>query len=409
MSDAVLTPQQKKIVTLLFAVQVAAMAAMEMSGPFWPLHLNQLTTSSELLMFSSIGVYVLPMLGIMLTSRFWGQLGDRVGRKLMLLRALLGLAVTQMALAYADSVWLILLLRFIQGGCAGYIATAQAYGVQIIPFANRARFFAFLQVSTNVGSLVGATLGGFIYDTQGFFWINFSGSLVCLLCVLVVALALPAVASSAATDTRSETQAAPERQLPPGTVRRLIGWLFVIVAALLCSRMMVTTNFARYVQTTFEVGNWVSGLAYGLWAMGFICTAALWARYFERFDWRQTLKRMVWVILACAGVNAALASTPWVGVFIVGYFLWGALLGATLPVLLSQISRLARQEQQGELLGMAQSVQQFANISGIALGAVIAHQMGLASTYWAVAVGYLCCVLLIAGVVWVTRRLTPTN
>ncbi|PTY35798.1 hypothetical protein BGP77_00245 [Saccharospirillum sp. MSK14-1] len=404
MSTAVLTPQQKKIVTLLFAVQVAAMAAMEMSGPFWPVHLNQLTASPDVLMFSSIGVYVLPMLGIMLTSRFWGRLGDRVGRKWMLLRALLGLAITQMALAYADSVGLILLLRFIQGGCAGYIATAQAYGVQVIPFANRARFFAFLQVSTNVGSLVGATLGGFIYDTQGFFWINVSGSLVCLLCVVIIAFALPAVASRPSHEAHSETQAAPERQLPPGTVRRLIAVLFLLVAALLCSRMMVTTNFARYVQTTFDVGNWVSGLAYGLWAMGFICTAALWARYFERFDWQPTLKRLLWVVLACAGVNAALASTPWVSVFIAGYFLWGALLGATLPVLLTQISRLAKQEQQGELLGMAQSVQQFANISGIALGAVIAHQAGLASTYWAVAVGYGGCVVLLAVVVWVTRR-----
>ena len=38
-TETVLTEMQKRIVHLLFAVQVAAIGAMEMSGPFWPVHL----------------------------------------------------------------------------------------------------------------------------------------------------------------------------------------------------------------------------------------------------------------------------------------------------------------------------------------------------------------------------------
>ena len=39
--------------------------------PFWPLHLESMT-STELLSIAGTGVYIAPMLGVMLTSTFWG-------------------------------------------------------------------------------------------------------------------------------------------------------------------------------------------------------------------------------------------------------------------------------------------------------------------------------------------------
>ena len=104
---------------LLFVIQLVSMGAMEMSGPFWPVHLRSLSHSDGVFTFASIAVYVGPMLGIMLTSTFWGRLGDRYGHKAMMMRALLGLAITQLALAYANDIWLILMLRFHQCRVAG--------------------------------------------------------------------------------------------------------------------------------------------------------------------------------------------------------------------------------------------------------------------------------------------------
>ncbi|HEX5342308.1 MAG TPA: MFS transporter, partial [Duganella sp.] len=156
MSNVVASGPASRLVHLLFVIQLVSMGAMEMSGPFWPLHLKALSTASWEFGFAGVAVYVGPMLGIVLTSAFWGRVGDRFGHKLMMIRALLGLALTQLALAYAQDVWTILALRFVQGACAGFIAPAQAYGVSIESPARRARLFAYLQVSTNVGSLAGA-------------------------------------------------------------------------------------------------------------------------------------------------------------------------------------------------------------------------------------------------------------
>ncbi|MCS4314144.1 MFS family permease [Pseudomonas sp. BIGb0381] len=181
------------LIYLLFAIQLVFMGAMEMSGPFWPVYLRGLASSESVFSFASIAVYVGPMLGIMLTSAFWGRIGDRYGHKLMMIRALAGLSLPQLGLAFSSDIGVILVLRFLQGAFAGYIAPAQAYGVSIEAPSRRARLFSILQISTNVGSLLGAVVGGLILDFATFFWINIVASALCALCTVIAAVTLPDV------------------------------------------------------------------------------------------------------------------------------------------------------------------------------------------------------------------------
>ncbi|MGX8873725.1 MFS transporter, partial [Escherichia coli] len=66
-----------------------------------------------------------------------------------------------------------------------------AYGIAMIPVAQRTRLLAWLQVSTNAGSLAGAIAGGAILDLLNFFWINFGAYIICTLCALLVFFILP--------------------------------------------------------------------------------------------------------------------------------------------------------------------------------------------------------------------------
>jgi len=372
---------------LLFVIQLVSMGAMEMSGPFWPVHLRSLTPSDDLFTFASVGVYVGPMLGIMLTSTFWGWMGDRFGHKSMMMRALFGLAATQLALAYAGDVWSILILRFLQGACAGYIAPAQAYGVSIESPARRAKLFAYLQVSTNIGSLGGALIGGVILDLASFFWINFSAAILCALCLLFVWVGLPAVSVAARSDTL-KTSASPPIA---GSVLRSpqVISLLTMLGVLLLGRMVTTSPFPIYVRSTFDVGNWEVGLCYGLLAFGFVTTASLWARYFDGRSARDVLGKMGLIIGGCVAVTLTAGLTGSIIVFATMYFLWGMLLGATTPVLTALVSRSAADHQQGYLLGLAQSTAQFSSIAGIALGGWFALTAGFSNIYFLVGFVYL--------------------
>ena len=374
------------LIYLLFAIQLISMGAMEMSGPFWPVHLRGLTSSESVFSFASIAVYVGPMLGIILTSAFWGRIGDRYGHKLMMIRALAGLSLTQLGLALCNDIWIILVLRFLQGAFAGYIAPAQAYGVSIEAPSRRARLFAILQISTNVGSLLGAVVGGLILDYATFFWINIIASALCAVCTVVAAVTLPDVppvkkpAASQAPATTSRTDS-----LWQGSP--LLS-LLCVMGILLLARMLPQTSFSLYVSSVFDVSNSVVGLCYGLLALGFILSATAWSRYFEHRTQQDTLHRIIYVVLGCIALTALAGVTRNAIVFVVVYFIWGVLLGATTPVLMALISKSADSARQGHVLGIAQGTAQFASIAGISAGGLLSQVYGLQYTYLFVCLAY---------------------
>jgi len=374
------------LIYLLFAIQLVSMGAMEMSGPFWPVHLRGLASSESVFSFASIAVYVGPMLGIMLTSAFWGRIGDRYGHKLMMIRALAGLSLTQLGLAFFSDIWVILILRFLQGAFAGYIAPAQAYGVSIEAPSRRARLFAILQISTNVGSLLGAVAGGLILDYATFFWINIVASVLCALCTVIAAVTLPdvpPVPKKPAVATRAP--AAGTESLWRGSP--LLS-LLCVMGILLLARMLPQTSFSLYVSSTFEVSHSIVGLCYGLLALGFILSATAWSRYFEHRSQAETLQRITYIVMACIALTAVAGVTRSPGVFILAYFIWGVLLGATTPVLMALVSKTADSSRQGYVLGIAQSTAQFASIAGISIGGLLSQVYGLPYTYLFVCLAY---------------------
>ena len=373
------------LIYLLFAIQLVSMGAMEMSGPFWPVHLRGLTTSESLFSFASIAVYVGPMLGIILTSAFWGRIGDRYGHKLMMIRALAGLSLTQLGLALFSDIWIILILRFLQGAFAGYIAPAQAYGVSIEAPSRRARLFAILQISTNVGSLLGAVVGGLILDYATFFWINIIASALCAVCTVIAAVTLPDVPPVKKAVAVDKTAPARSGSLLQGSpLLSLLG----VMGILLLARMLPQTSFSLYVSSVFEVSNSVVGLCYGLLALGFILSATAWSRYFEHRGQQDTLQRMTYVVIGCIVLTAVAGITHNPLVFVIAYFIWGVLLGATTPVLMALISKTADSSQQGHVLGIAQGTAQFASIAGISAGGLLSQVYGLQYTYLFVCLAY---------------------
>ena len=373
------------LIYLLFAIQLVSMGAMEMSGPFWPVHLRGLTTSESLFSFASIAVYVGPMLGIILTSAFWGRIGDRYGHKLMMIRALAGLSLTQLGLALFSDIWVILILRFLQGAFAGYIAPAQAYGVSIEAPSRRARLFAILQISTNVGSLLGAVVGGLILDYATFFWINIIASALCAVCTVIAAVTLPDVPPVKKAVVVDKTAPVRSGSLWQGSpLLSLLG----VMGILLLARMLPQTSFSLYVSSVFEVSNSVVGLCYGLLALGFILSATAWSRYFEHRGQQDTLQRMTYVVIGCIVLTAVAGVTHNPVVFVIAYFIWGVLLGATTPVLMALISKTADSSQQGHVLGIAQGTAQFASIAGISAGGLLSQVYGLQYTYLFVCLAY---------------------
>jgi MFS family permease len=87
-------------------------AAFSLVMPFLPLYVEQLgvTGHSALNMWSGL-VFSITFLFSAMASPFWGGLADRKGRKIMLLRSALGMAIIMALMGVAQNVWQFLIAR----------------------------------------------------------------------------------------------------------------------------------------------------------------------------------------------------------------------------------------------------------------------------------------------------------
>lgn len=136
--------------------------------PFLPLYISQLgVTSHEALSMWSGLTFSVTFLISAIVSPMWGSLADRKGRKLMLLRASLGMAIAILLQAFATNVWQLFLLRGVMGLTSGYIPNAMALVASQVPRERSGWALSTLSTAQISGVIGGPLMGGFMADHVG--------------------------------------------------------------------------------------------------------------------------------------------------------------------------------------------------------------------------------------------------
>ncbi|HCE9101258.1 TPA: multidrug efflux MFS transporter [Citrobacter freundii] len=136
--------------------------------PFLPLYISQLgVTSHEALSMWSGLTFSVTFLISAIVSPMWGSLADRKGRKLMLLRASLGMAIAILLQAFATNVWQLFLLRGVMGLTSGYIPNAMALVASQVPRERSGWALSTLSTAQISGVIGGPLMEGFIADHVG--------------------------------------------------------------------------------------------------------------------------------------------------------------------------------------------------------------------------------------------------
>jgi MFS family permease len=366
----------------LFLIQLVSMGAMEMSAPFWPLHLRQLgQLSAPALAWASSIAYAGPMVAAMLLAPFWGRWGDRTGHKPMLLRALIALTLTQLWIGYTDDAVMILAARLVQGGLAGFIATAQAYGGSLVGKTERGALMAHLQVATAIGSVLGPVLGGWLYGAFDFRTVNLSAAVICAVCTVAAKLSLPSIM---APPLKWSPDDLPRR---PSALTPFYGLLLAIIL-LQTSKMMPQAFFGIYAEQVLHAPVWITGMCYGATALGLCIAAPLWARRFAQRDEGAVLREVEAVCWASVAVVTAQALCRDVPLFVLTRVLWGVCLAALLPVFYGLLSGRAATAQQGQVLGAANSAAKAGALLGVGVGAWALGQLPMRYLFWPLAASY---------------------
>lgn len=142
--------------------------AMSQILPFLPLYIEQLGVSGHqsLSIWSGL-VFSGTFLVSALVSPLWGSLADRKGRKLMLLRASLGMAIVIVLQGMVTHVYQLFALRALMGLTSGYIPNAMALVASQVPRDKSGWALGTLSTGPVSGVIVGPLLGGLMADHLG--------------------------------------------------------------------------------------------------------------------------------------------------------------------------------------------------------------------------------------------------
>jgi DHA1 family multidrug resistance protein-like MFS transporter len=136
--------------------------------PFFPTLLRELGVEDEheRALWSGVLFGAAP-LSAALMGPIWGSIGDRHGRKLMVVRALLGLCVFVGAMNWARSAWELLFLRLGQGAFSGFIPPSLTLVSIAAPRERQGRVTSWLQTAGSLGTIAGPLLGALFLALGG--------------------------------------------------------------------------------------------------------------------------------------------------------------------------------------------------------------------------------------------------
>lgn len=95
-------------------------------------------------------------------SPIWGALSDRIGRRPVMMVSTLGAAASYLIFAFAGSLPMFFVARFLAGVMAGNISTAQAYVADVTTPENRSKGMGLIGAAFGIGFVLGPGLGALI-------------------------------------------------------------------------------------------------------------------------------------------------------------------------------------------------------------------------------------------------------
>ncbi|WP_227247366.1 MFS transporter [Paraburkholderia caribensis] len=358
------------------------LVSLSMLLPFLPLYVKQLGVESQADVIQWSGVaFGATFLGTAVTAPLWGRLADRYGRKPMLIRAAVGMAVVMSLIGIAHNVYELVGLRLIAGLVGGYASASTVMVGTQAPRERAGWALGLLSTGALAGALVGPLIGGLLPGWIGIRGTFFAGGAVIAVAAL---LTIFVVKEDFRPATDSKRKAASSTTAAPSTRTH-----YAAIGALLATAMMVLlANMSIEPVITVYVGSLgvgpdqlarIAGVVMACSAFGSMLTAARLGALADRIGgWN--------VIIGCLIVTG-LVMLP--QAFVHQWWQLAALralMGMSLAGLLPAIAKLARhavdESKTGQMLGYLQSAQFSGQVIGPVIGGQIAVHFGMHSVFF---------------------------
>jgi len=367
---------------------------MSQIAPIMPLYIRQLgihnISAIEQLSGIAFGVtYIVSAI----FSPIWGYAADKIGRKPMLLRASLGMAIVIGSMGLAQNVYQLIGLRILQGAITGY-STACITLIATQTEKEQVGWALGVISTASVGSLLGPLLGGYLDE---FFGLKFTFFLTGgLMLVAFIATFLFVKEEFVPREKKTLSMKEVWKQLPDSSlIITLFVTSFVLQLAYYSIEPIITVYITQISTNTAHIAL-ISGMAFS--ASGLACVIA--APRLGKLSDKIGPQKVMLAALIVAGIlfiPQAFARNPWQ---LMGLrFLLGFATAGLVPSINTLLKKITPEALTGRIFGFNISAFYLGGFSGAVVGGQIASHFGIKYVFFCTSG------LLLLNAMWVYKKL----
>jgi MFS family permease len=367
------TPYWRGNLAVCVCGSFTTLLAMTLLLPFLPLYVEELGVKGHAAIVQWSGIaFGATFLAAGLTAPLWGRLGDRYGRKPMLVRASLGMAVTMSLMGLAANVWQLVGLRLLAGLAGGYSSGSTILVATQAPKDRSAWALGLLSSGIMAGNLIGPLAGGLLPPLIGIRATFFGAGAL----IFVTFLATVFLIREPPRPPRTE-KARPKTSWRDVFGNKVVVAMLATGCLLMVANMSIEPIITVYVATLVDDPKhltFVSGLVMSAAALGSILSASRLGRLADRIGH----SRVIVLALLVAGLlllPQAFVTAGWQ--LIVLRFAMGLALGGLLPCIAAVIRHNVPDHSAGTALGYSISAQFTGQVAGPLIGGFIGGQLGM--------------------------------
>lgn len=368
-------PEKRNLIIMWFANFFVG-ASMTMVIPFLSLYIESFGHySGEEVQRWAGYVFGVSFLVAFLVAPIWGKIGDRYGRKKVLIGTAFGISVSVFLMGYVHSVESLFILRAFMGLATGFIPASMALIAAQSSKKTAGQTLGTLQTGTVSGGLLGPLFGGLIADTVGMQLTFILTSSILFLAALLVVFGVKEVLYTEKGEKRKNYRS---REVLQHILKRpmliMVMAVALIIQMALFSVQPLLALFVNDLTSSTENMAFLAGVAFSITGLGNLLSTRKWGQLGDRIGHEKVMLLLL-ILSGLFFIPQGFVDSLWQ--LIVLRFIFGLAVGGLIPCTTAFIRQACPVSMQGEVLGYNQSFRFLGNVIGPVSGGLIAASFGI--------------------------------
>lgn len=385
---------KRNLIVCWFGMFITSIGLSQIA-PVLPLYIKELGIQNTALIEQISGIaFGVTFIILAIFSPIWGQAADKVGRKPMLLRASLGMAVVIFSMGFVHNVYELIILRLLQGVVAGYSTACTTLIATQTEKENAGWALGTLATASISGSLLGPTVGGYLEELVGLRSVFILTGILML--IVFVATYKFVQENFVRSDKKVMNMKEVWNALPnPGLIITMFVTSFILQLAFYSIEPIITVYISQLSKNTAHLAL-ISGMAFSASGLSSIIAAPRLGKLSDKIGAHKVMLAAL-IFAGIIFIPQAFVTNPWQLMAL--RFLLGLATAGLAPSINALVKQITPDSLTGRVFGFNMSAQYLGIFGGSIIGGQIAASFGIKYVF------FITSTLLLINAVWVYKTM----